>query len=172
MLQSKAFVAIRVLLFVCISGYVSHNFNPSVHSVNSVAKYLFWLWFIALLILNTIPLGNGTNERLSSTRFVLRLDYLVHLMTFLIFSWVFILGEVTKKRVFSSQGVLKFTSVVVSAACWFEFVQKMLPYRAYNPIDMMFNLIGALIGIILIMITLGLSRINKVQIHADDLGLS
>jgi len=117
-----------------------------VHSVISVAKHLFWLWLIALLVLNVIPLSNEANQSLSGNKIVFRLDYLVHMISFLAFAWVCLIGQVTKRPVFRKAEVWKYAVVVILAACGFELVQKLLQYRAFNPVDLMFNMIGGMVG--------------------------
>lgn len=123
-----------------------------------MAKALFWLWLIISLILNTISLGLE-NSRTLSTRLVanrelFRMDYLLHLISFLAFAWIFILGQVRNRPVFHSHALIKFMVLVLSTAVVFEVIQLILPYRKFNPIDMRFNLAGALLGIVLV----GISR--------------
>jgi len=60
------------------------------------ARWLFWGWLILVLILNVVPLGNELNQDLSTKRFVFRLDYVVHSLTFLFFAWIWVLGKINK----------------------------------------------------------------------------
>ena len=144
-----------------ISGNALFVSPHSVRSVNSVAKYFFWLWLIALLVLNVIPLGNETSHSLSGNRVVFRLDYLIHLISFLAFAWVVILGRVSKQPLFSKYELLKFATVVIVAACGFEMVQIVLPYRAFNPVDLMFNMSGAVVGIMVVWVSRRCSQIKS-----------
>ncbi len=51
-------------------------------------KWLFWGWLIVVLVLNVVPLGNELNRDLTTKKFVFRLDYVVHSVTFLVFAWI------------------------------------------------------------------------------------
>lgn len=115
-----------------------------------MAKYLFWLWVIALLILNVMPMSSRTNANLSCNRVVFRLDYLVHMITFVAFAWAFVLGQVTKRPVFEKHSLLKYVSVVILSSIGFELVQLLIPSRAFNPMDLMFNLFGVFLGLVFV----------------------
>ena len=51
-------------------------------------KWLFWGWLIVVLVLNVVPLRNELNRDLTTKKFVFRLDYVVHSVTFLVFAWI------------------------------------------------------------------------------------
>ncbi len=118
-----------------------------------VARYFFWFWLLALLILNIVPLGDDTNQSLSGNKiFAFRLDYLVHAATFLVFAWIYLLGIILKGTEFSSVGVLSFAMVVISAAIGFELIQYVIPWRSFNPVDLMYNVLGAVLSICFVMV--------------------
>jgi VanZ family protein len=127
-----------------------------------MAKTFFWAWLIILLALNIIPLGLETSRALS-TRSVLnlglfRLDYILHLISFLAYAWVFVLGQLRGRPVFRSHAVMKFVTLVLSTAMLFELIQLILPYRRFNPIDMGFNLAGAFLGIAFVCVSRRLAQ--------------
>ena len=71
-------------------------------------KWLFWGWLIVVLVLNVVPLGNEINRYLSVKRFIFRLDYVVHSLTFLPFAWIWVFGKIKNVRWFVNYEVLKF----------------------------------------------------------------
>ena len=73
-----------------------------------------------VLILNVVPLGNKLNQDLTTKRFVFRLDYVVHSLTFLVFAWIWVLGKIKDVCWFESYEVLKFGGIVFVAAVWIE----------------------------------------------------
>lgn len=115
-------------------------------------KKLFWVWLTILLVINTIPLGDGANRVLKGTRFVFRLDCLVHSLTFLVFSGIYMLARLNGQHVFYTGSVLKYVAIVITAAVLFELIQVLLPYRAFNPWDLVSNLLGAVLGLGLILL--------------------
>lgn len=117
-------------------------------------KYLFWLWLILLLLLNVLPiyLGSGSNSQgLSGKKlFSLRLDYLIHISVFLPFAGIWLLGKRQGVRWFERNEALKFSLIVFVAAIGFELLQQFTPWRAFNWVDMAYNVIGAACSVLVI----------------------
>lgn len=118
-----------------------------------MAKIVFWFWLILLFLLNVIPLGNSVNKNLTSMNFALRLDYLIHLLTFACFGVVFFVDRRWNSPIFKKHEVLILLSTISLAAVGFEGIQLFLPYRAWNPLDLFSNLIGVAISFIIIVLT-------------------
>jgi len=109
---------------------------------------------MVVLILNVVPLGNETNRGLSGNKiFQFRLDYVVHSLTFLVFAWIWVLGKIKNVSWFESYEVLKFGGIVFVSALVIELLQIFLPYRTFNPMDMMANLVGAILTLLFIFIS-------------------
>ena len=114
-------------------------------------KKLFWYWLIILLVINVIPLGNDLNTVIHKPSvFKFRLDYLIHFCSFLIFIPLYFIDIKRGGPFFSKKPVLKYILIVGSSAILFESIQYFLPYRTFNPIDLISNLTGAIIGTIII----------------------
>ena len=128
-----------------------------------VAPGLFWGWLAILLIFNVIPLGSDINRSLNTNRFILRLDYLVHLLTLLAFAGVYIWGRFRGQSIFPSNELLKFGTITIVAVIGLELIQILIPYRAYNPWDLISNLAGAVIA-------LGLAMLAGKNIRHSSLG--
>jgi VanZ family protein len=127
-----------------------------------VFKLVFWGWFMLILALNVIPLGDTANQALHSTLFedfnFLRLDYLVHFFTFLFFMVPILLGAMIDKPVFKEKAPLKYALLIIPSAIVFEALQFFVPFRKFNPIDMIYNLAGALLGCLIVFISLKFRR--------------
>lgn len=116
-----------------------------------ISKWLFWGWLIILLFMNVIPLGNDFNTVIHKPSvFKFRLDYLIHFCSFLIFIPLFFIDIKRGNPIFFKKPVLKYLLMVGSSAFLFECVQYFLPYRAFNPMDLINNLSGAIIGTIIL----------------------
>lgn len=127
----------------------------------------FWIWWIILLLLNVIPLGNEVNARLKtgSGKGELRSDYLVHALTFLCFAGIYALKWLRGEIIFKNHELKKIISIIVVSSILFEAVQFFLPYRAFNPMDMLSNLIGAGLATLIILIINyhNLKKINSIR---------
>lgn len=130
-------------------------------------KWIFWGWLIIVVFLNVMPLGNKLNQDLTS-RFVFRLDYVVHSLTFLIFAWIWVLGKIKNVSWFESYEVLKFGGIVFVSAMGIELLQIFVPYRTFNPMDMMANLFGAIISMLFILISHREHRRYRKEIIATE----
>ncbi len=124
-------------------------------------RWLFWGWLLVVLVLNVVPLGNELNQDLTTIRFVFRLDYVLHLLSFLVFALIWILGKLKGVCWFETYEVLKFGGIVFVSAIIIELVQIFIPYRTFNPMDMIANLIGALLTMICVVISHRLHRLHR-----------
>jgi VanZ family protein len=114
------------------------------------ARWLFWGWLIIVLAMNVIPLGNDLNRIIHKPIFEFRLDYLTHFVSFLIFIPLYLIGERQGNPIFNDKPVLKYILIVGGSAIISECLQYLLPYRTFNPMDLISNLTGAIIGTIII----------------------
>ena len=124
-------------------------------------KWLFWGWLIMMLILNVVPLENELNQDLTTIRFIFRLDYVVHSLTFLVFAWIWVFGKIKNICWFENYEVLKFGGIVFVAAVGIELLQIFVPYRTFNPMDMMANLFGAILTMLCVFISHRLHRLHR-----------
>ena len=137
-------------------------------------RWLLWGWLILVLVLNVVPFGNETNRSLSSNKlFKFRLDYVVHSLTFLAFAWIWVFGKIKNVCWFANYEVLKFGGIVFVFAVVLELLQIFIPYRTFNPMDMMANLFGAILTLLFIFISHRVHRkhrkmINNTKIQATE----
>ncbi len=126
---------------------------------HNILSKLNWIWLACLVLFNVIPLGNDTNQSLSSNRlFIFRLDYLAHAIMILCFAWIWVLGKVKALRFFARWELMKYSVIILCAVIGLEFLQLLVPWRTFNPVDMYYNLIGAVMAILICMFSTALSR--------------
>lgn len=114
---------------------------------------LIWLWLIFLIVFNVMPLGNADSS-LSSNKLVrLRLDYFIHSIIFLGFAWLWVFSRILGFRFFAKYEGLKYALIIVISGFGLEYLQKLVPWRSFNPIDLYCNLFGA--GLALLILGLG-----------------
>ena len=130
-------------------------------SIMKSVKWTFWGWLIVVLALNVVPLGNELNQDLTTKRFIFRLDYIVHSLTFFVFAWIWVFGKIKDVCWFYSYEVLKFGGIVFVSAMGIELLQIFVPYRTFNPMDMMANLFGVILTLLCIFISHRLHRLHR-----------
>jgi hypothetical protein len=119
-------------------------------------NFLVFLYIFIIFILHVIPLGDGGTDRFDLGP--LRADYLLHTLIFL--PWMFFVVSaksqavsaerqaqggkrraVSKKRIF-----LGWMGLGIALAVGVEGLQYWLDYRAFNPLDAAFNVLGVVGG--------------------------
>jgi len=130
-------------------------------SIANGTRWLLWGWLIVVLVLNVVPLGDELNQDLTTIRFVFRLDYVLHSLSFLVFALIWVLGKIKGVCWFETYEVLKFGGIVFVSAICIELLQIFIPYRTFNPMDMIANLFGALLTMICIVISHRLPRLHR-----------
>lgn len=97
-----------------------------------------------LLALNVVPLGNDMSKSLSSGDiWGFRFDYLLHTAMILGFAWIEVLKRVLG---LTGIGVLRFSVLVTCSAVGLELLQCLIPWRSFNPVDLVYNLGGGWCG--------------------------
>lgn len=103
----------------------------------------FFGWSAILLVLAVLPSGGVIKKSNEDTSF--RLDYLEHFLVFVFFSLLYglwrrkILTDKNKELVF----LLLFGGMF---AAFDEAVQLFVDSRTFNPVDLLFNMCGLLVG--------------------------
>jgi len=117
---------------------------------NNISRLLFWGWLIIVIVMNVIPLGNDINKIIHKPVFKFRLDYLIHFISFLIFIPLCFIDIKRGNPIFFKKLVLKYLLFIGGAAVIFELIKYFLPYRTFNPFDLISNLTGTIRGTIII----------------------
>lgn len=99
----------------------------------------FIVWFSLILIVSVIP--DHSPDTLKINIYELRLDYIKHFFVYLPLG--FFLLSLQKKGIVLS---LVLGILVISIP---EIAQYYIPYRAFNPIDLLSNAVGLLAGIVI-----------------------
>ncbi len=108
------------------------------------ADLITYGYIIALFALAVLPI-NGRDSSVINQTYVLsevRLDYFLH--SFLLAPWMplrMLYGKTNPRK------ALFWLILGLPLACLTEVVQYFLPYRTYNIIDLMANILGLLIGL-------------------------
>lgn len=100
------------------------------------SKKIFKIYLTGIILLVTLPL-NSAGKLNDITILYFRSDYLIHSIIFI--PWMFF------NYALKSNWFVWFVTGLIFAICS-EFIQYILPYRAYNVNDLLSNSIGIIIG--------------------------
>ncbi len=120
--------------------------------LKKIQARLFWLWLIVLILVNVIPIGS--DKSLNQNRlFEIRLDYFIHAVMILCFAWIWVHSRITGVKWFLHRESLKYSVLVLCAGVGLELLQLLVPWRSFNPVDMVYNIMGAILVVILISVS-------------------
>ena len=115
-------------------------------------KNVHWMWLGILIVINVIPIGNSSGSLSRNRLFVFRLDYVVHSLMIMVFAWLWLWSRLRGFQFFVRHERLKYIAMVMVAGICLEYLQLLVPWRSFNPVDMYYNLVGALLTVVIVMI--------------------
>jgi VanZ family protein len=111
---------------------------------------IFWLYTILIPFLAVLPI-NGSNSRLNSTYIIfVRLDYLAHVGIFILWIVLYKWAYFSVKNKFRGNGAFRLSLLFLLFAILSEVIQSFIPYRSFNINDLIANLLGVAIGLIIL----------------------
>jgi VanZ family protein len=114
-------------------------------------KYLFWTGYSAVLITSFIPLAGELNKiNIGPEAFHIRLDHLLHLFVYFMICMYYLFGIRNGFSLFEKNSFLKFLILVLFLGSGTEVIQLWVPERAFNVFDLVSNVAGVAIGVVVI----------------------
>jgi VanZ family protein len=94
-----------------------------------------------------MSLRPGANEILKKQFFEIRVDYLFHLIAYAVLGFLYVLWR--GNRDFEIKGIelAILTAAAISFSILIEYIQMLIPGRAFNVVDMVYNTLGVLCGV-------------------------
>lgn len=103
-------------------------------------KYLFWIWLITIFTLSCLPSIPAQQINIWNEPF--RLDYLEH---FLVFGGLAVLFTIWKSNENGTFNLKRYTFsifLLFGFASVSEMCQILIPGRSFNPLDLIYNILG------------------------------
>jgi len=110
-------------------------------------KALFWAWGLIILILSSLP--NIPTQEINIWDEPFRLDYFEHFGVFAIWAGFFVIWKMKDIGDFSIKNHLWFVAATMLFAAADEIHQIWIPGRTFNPIDLIYNELGLIMGYLL-----------------------
>jgi VanZ family protein len=121
--------------------------------IQSLYKLLFWTGYSTVLITSCIALPWQLDKiKIGIIDFHIRLDYMVHLLIYLLISIYFHAGQSYGLILFRYNALAKFLTLIFLLATITELVQLWVPSRSFNLMDWFSNMSGVIIGLVVIFI--------------------
>lgn len=123
-----------------------------------------YLYTFFITILHVIPMGTLPGAPLNQIELgAFRGDYLIHSLVFV--PWMFL--RFTKLQdIISSKSLLNWLAFGVFFASAVEGIQYFLAYRSFNSMDILFNILGVLVGLILFVARLSIAKTSRYRIQS------
>ncbi|MBC8485517.1 MAG: VanZ family protein [Bacteroidetes bacterium] len=117
-------------------------------NLSIIFKVSFWLWLAALLILSYYPKLPTTKIEIGDE--IIRLDYIGHLIFYAVLIILFLLWKADSE--FKTPGRIFIFSLLVGLAFASinEISQLFIPERTFNPLDLIYNCLGIILGALFI----------------------
>ena len=114
-------------------------------------KHIWMIGFIVcavlIIIISVIPYSPDTSQEISTG---FRWDYLEHFLAFFTFSSLFILWRSDRKFGIRGLELAILIAVVICFSLGTEYIQLFIPGRAFNIVDIIYNLTGVLVSVLLV----------------------
>jgi len=107
-------------------------------------KFLFWIWIVGILIFSSIP-GLPVPEK--DIINIFRSDYLIHLLEYLFLAFVFVFWQ--QNELDKIRKILLVLVIGIGIGIIDELHQIFIPGRSFNFIDMILNISGFSIGLLI-----------------------
>jgi len=104
--------------------------------------FLFWIWGVVIVVLSSLP--NIPTQKLNVWDEPFRLDYLEHFGVFAILVAFFVVWKSDALCSFDKKKYLGVLALLVIFAIVDETHQLWIEGRTFNPLDMMYNVLGIL----------------------------
>ena len=114
--------------------------------IKPYARFVFFAWLLIILGYTIVPNPEGS-EGIRLDKGIIRLDYLIHFVSFCFLSLLYCLWFANVKLKINISYLIYAIAPSIILAFILEYVQQYVEGRSYNEIDFLFNGLGALSGL-------------------------
>jgi VanZ family protein len=112
----------------------------------------FWLWLLIILLITLLPQSHRIINIDTNSEF--RLDYTIHFLVYFSLSVLFIFWRIDQWLKISNKELLWYIFSGIAICAITELLQFYIPGRTFNKTDLLFNILGVIVGIVLIKLIL------------------
>jgi len=116
-------------------------------SVERLYRILFYFLCILILFLSVIKIGGALNKtKIGIGDLKFRLDHVLHALAYFIFSMYYSFGKYFGLKLFKKRKQVLFFIILFVLGFLAETLQIWIPFRSFNLMDLLSNLIGIIAG--------------------------
>jgi len=124
-----------------------------------IYRWVFWVGYFMVLVVTFIPLKQDfLRQSISIVNFKFHLDQVLHAAVYLLICIYFSLGHYMGLTLFRGNSFKVFLILVLALATVTEAVQIFVPARVFNFFDLIANVVGVGIGLVVIWVFGGSKR--------------
>jgi VanZ family protein len=101
-------------------------------------------WTLLIIYMSVRP---GANEILKKHFFEIRMDYLLHFLAYFAFGSLYVIWRGDRHFEIKSMELAILTAAAISFSILLEYIQLLIPGRAFNVVDMFYNVLGVICGV-------------------------
>ena len=105
---------------------------------------LFVIWTGLIIYMSVRP---SASEILKKHLFEFRMDYLLHFVAYFAFGSLYVLWRANRNFEIKSIELAVLTATAISFSILIEYIQLLIPTRAFNVVDMIYNFLGVVCGV-------------------------
>ena len=121
------------------------------HRYQNIFRYIFWTGYFAVLTTAFLPISIRVDRiKFGPQVFEIRLDHILHFSAYFLICIYYLAGKWKGLTLFDSRSLGKFVAFTLALAVVTEAVQIWVPARTFNVFDLLSNVIGVFLGIIVI----------------------
>lgn len=114
-------------------------------------RLTFFLGYVSVLVVTFVPVfGNLSSIEIGPDIFKIRLDFFLHFAVYFVICLYYLVGLKFGYTLFRKNAFPKFLSMLFLLAILTEVVQIWIPLRSFNIFDLLSNIFGIIIGMIVI----------------------
>jgi VanZ family protein len=105
---------------------------------------LFTAWTLFIIYMSVRP---GPGELLKKHIFEMRMDYILHFGAYFTLGSLYVLWRGSRQFEIRSLELGIFSATAISFSILIEYIQLLIPGRAFNIMDMVYNVLGVICGV-------------------------
>ncbi len=105
---------------------------------------LFAAWTLFIIYMSVRP---SPSEILKKHFFEFRMDYLMHLAAYFVLASLYVIWRGNRQFEIRSIELAILSATAISFSILIEYIQLLIPGRAFNVVDMVYNVLGVICGV-------------------------
>lgn len=112
-----------------------------------LSRYFLVFWILFIIVFSSIP--SIKTPKIDTGNLEIRLDYIIHLIEYGTLAFLSVLSFTSSSLTIGRKRFIQILICLLCFATLDEFHQLLIPGRTFNPVDLVFNVVGILGGLLI-----------------------